>query len=310
MVPLWSYVCKFTFLGHNNSQRIYHRLARFLTPIPWCRVRTLCHLKHIFKCKCQLVDPVLANIASLVATAYRLEKSCPRRMAEWVAAYTGSSDRNVSVDSSYARPMCSFRAAFSAFHHIAGTTVTQFAACWESAHSREMPTDLVYHHVYRELSKYEQAQEIQYVAARLSQRGLSWEPVADNLRSMPSSFPAEHRLNFARRLLNGEMTSHRTARALSQPERVCPFCLQLDGDSLAHRDVCHILRQCRETLYPDAASQAWSVPTVWLQIPVDSGSELQRLLAYLSAVSRCRYLLAKGLKFFMIFMICVLICVA
>ena len=299
VLSLVSYVFGYTYVGDNVQRRLCGVLSKFLSRIPWCRLRLFCHLRSLFKCHSQLQDPFLMNVAMLLSNFLRLEAT---GVLTSLGAQRWANDQNLMSDPM--RPFTSFQKALVGFQTLSGNTLEEFVSEWAVTHRKPFPKLSAYRVLYKHLLGCEVQVETDYVKSRLEAKGLSWEPVCRNLQVMPTTVPGSHCLNLVRRLLNGEMTTHRMHTAVAVQIVGCPFCAEQDGDSTLHRDTCEFLRQCRLRLFCDHEGDVamlgpdpWTPDQLWLQAQLEGGRELQQMLAYLNAVVRCRSLIIRGYSF-------------
>ena len=274
------------------------RVARFVAPVPFCRLGVFTQLRGLLRVRMQLRDFQLDNVAAILATAWRLHESGAFQASTYTAWLdTVQSNHPADVRSGFlstVRPLNHISVAYNLFRHITGNTMDYYCQKWQrdgngiaNLHGR----------LYRELASSERCQIDSYICSRLRARGLDAEAALTNLRRLPTSVPDAHRLFLFRNLLNGLQTSRRLRFRHAVEAEPCAFCAEPHGDTQYHWVVCPTLREAATAIYgAEEGAVLVNADALMLQAHMQ-GTQLQRVAAFWYAIWRSRGVLLRNLTF-------------
>lgn len=298
LYPLFSYVGRVMLFPADLIRIIVARVARFVTPIPFCRLEVFTHLRGLLRVRAELRDFQLDNIAAILATAWRLHESGALQASTY-AAWLNMRQPN-QIDGAHPgflttiRPLNHISVAYNLFRQITGNTMDYYCQRWRRGGNKIAN---LHARLYKQLLSSERCQVDSYVCSRVRARGLDADAALANLRRLPSCIPDAQRLLLFRNLLNGLHTSRRLRFRHTDHVEPCVFCAEAQGDTQYHWVVCPTLRAAAVAIYGvDVGSSLVHVNSLMLQVPMQ-GTQLQRVAAFWFAIWRSRGVLMRNLTY-------------
>ena len=303
LYPLFSYVTRILILPVDVQNHIVNSAMRFVSRVPFCRATVLIHAKTLFGIPFALQNFALDNFAGVIATAKRLEARgtlCADMLQAWRAESPSDGDtRNIY---NAPRPLTHIAIAYDSFRLITGSTADDFLRRRSQRQNvrrtqRSRAQHAPYHMwLYEEMLRSDREHAVDYLRARLRDRGMDWTLVQDNLRRLPRAVPQAHRITLMRFLLNGLATTRRLRQALGIETRNCPFCGEVGADDIEHWSMCIELRDCMRAIFSTQLSERiFHNEACHLQMLMQ-GTDLQHVCAILHAIWRCRCTIVAGYK--------------
>jgi ribonuclease HI len=298
----------FSFVSYSNCMflmaperlnRLSSDALRFVTPVPFCSFNVLSHGATLFKVDRAPRDPLLDNVASVLSTAYMLQRRgvISEGMLNSVQEEINSlcADDMVTPNNLIGtpRPLLHFVVAANLFRQIAGTAPDAFL---QSLSPSQLRGGELHRRFYNSMMANAAKRTQTQLEERIVSAGLAWEPLRDNLIAIPSSTPRAHRITFFKFILNGLTTSVRIRFNSDVTIRDCPFCSLTGGDDRRHWVECPALRRVFLALYPDDVDLNVTQQAFHMQVPL-TGRGIQLQLAVIHAIWRCRCILVRGYTF-------------
>ena len=295
LYPLFSYIGRIILIPLDALKFIENHVLRFLTPITFCKLEVLCHLRSLVRSQLQLRDLHVDNLAGLLACSSGLQGRgafAERAYDSWRSmALVGNPN---AFDVSVVRPMNHTAVAYCAFRSYTGRVINVLEREFDPTNGVRQ-TKRLHSHLYTLLLRSQWSNVEHGLRSRWSARHLDPETILYNLRRIPSVLPAAHRIFLIRLLLNGVFTCNRTRFLRDSQGSACPFCQQDNCDHIRHWPNCEFLHALAWPIYGPDAGDIVSSATLALQRQLD-GSELQRSIAFWYGVSRLRAVMIRGMR--------------
>jgi len=295
LLPLFSYVARILVLPADVVRNIENHILRFVTPITFCKLEVFCHLRSFMRCKTQLRDVHLDNIAAILATTARLQIAgtfAQRSFDSWRVLADSGDPR--AFDISGLRPMSHAACAYYIFRSYTGQTIDAIDNDFDLSTACIRPPKLQ-NRIYARLLKSQWLKVLSGLRSRWVARGLDSDRIIDNLQRLPSCVTTAHRFLLLRLLLNGVFTSNRLRFVIIQDATACPFCNTEGADTITHWAQCDFIHALARSIYPVEVDVLVSSECIFLQ-GVFNGSDLQRSCAFWFGISRMRNLIVRGFR--------------
>ena len=299
VLSLTSFSNRLFLMSPHRINEISNRALRFVTPMPFCSFRVLSHCSKLFRVSCALRDPLFDNIASVLSTAYTLQRrgviddNVVSTMRDQIAEVCSDDIVPVSGLIDQTQPLLHFVIAAGLFQKITGTTPDAFL---QNLRHSQLRNNKLHKQFYDCMLRSAAEDSRALLRDRIGGTGSAWDSLITNLDKIPSSIPRGHCVSYFKYLLNGLMTSARRRFVDGVVVVCCPYCGIDGGDDRAHWVCCPVLRRLFAELYGGTTSFDITHEHFHLQIPVD-GREIQLLFAFVHAVWRGRCAIVNGYFF-------------